>query len=146
MESIIISVCGFIVTILILRSLGAWMFRINELIDQQKETNKLLERQYNFMTRNEVGKFEEKEIKIVLTDEEVENNELGITFRDGKNVKLSGVKSGSSCDKQGLMLNDMILKLNGEKVYSKEDLIRKIKAVRNERAANYDFVVKRKIK
>ena len=38
----IIAIVAFVAMVLILRMIGAWMLRINDLIDAQKKTNQIL--------------------------------------------------------------------------------------------------------
>lgn len=149
MELLIVGVVIFIVIILIMRVFGAWMLRINEVIDQQKETNKLLERLCKANGEPQVWKDATiREIKVNLTEKEIQDKKLGIVYSpsetDNYQIKIENVKEGSSCDLQGIKIGDIITKLNGVKISKRADLDLKIQELKRFKVNQYEFIVKRK--
>lgn len=53
MEEFITFIGILIIFILLLRAIGSWMLRINDVINTQKETNKLLEKILKELKNNE---------------------------------------------------------------------------------------------
>lgn len=141
MGYLIFYVIIFIVIILIMRVVGAWMLRINEVIEQQHETNKLLKKLCMNVESKEAKEIEkEKIIEVTLTDGELEDKKLGISYNDlSGDVKIDNIETSSSCYKSGLRIDDIIVSLNGKIIRSIDDLTNEIKKIKDAGSPVYKF-------
>lgn len=141
MGYLIFYVIIFIVIILIMRVVGAWMLRINEVIEQQHETNKLLKKLCMNVENKEAKEVEkEKIIEVTLTDRELEDKKLGISYNDlSGDVKIDNIETSSSCYKSGLRVDDIIVSLNGEIIRHMDDLTNEIKKIKDAGSPVYNF-------
>lgn len=141
MGYLIFYVIIFIVIILVMRVVGAWMLRINEVIEQQHETNKLLKKLCMNVESKENKKVEEEKIiEVTLTDKELEDKKLGISYNElSGDVKIDNIETSSSCYKSGLRVDDIIVSLNGKIIRRMDDLTNEIKKIKNTGSTVYNF-------
>lgn len=129
-----------VVIILIIRIFGAWMLRINEIIELQKETLKELKKINSRNSVEEIKKEENDIVVVTLNSNEIENKSLGLTFSDETgDVVIENVINGSACDRGGLKFGDIIIALNGVSIRSTDDLTKEIKKRKNINYPTYTF-------
>lgn len=148
MGSLILGGVIFILVLLVLRCVGAWMLRIDEVIVNQKETNKLLERIYLKSIKDGVVSSESNDnIKLTVDLNIMEEKKLGIIYSNSKiedfKVKVDEVITGSVCDLSGIEKGDTILSLNGVSILHRQDLTNEIRKIKKSNNLIFNFEIKR---
>lgn len=141
MGYLVFTVIIFIVFILVIRVFGAWMLRINEVIEQQHETNKLLKKLCMDVVDKKIEETEkDKEIEVILTEKEIKEKKLGISYNDlSGDVKIDNIETSSSCYRCGLRVDDIIVSLNGKNIRCKDDLTNEITKIKESGSSIYKF-------